>query len=35
MKRKPMNTSHSKKVFAQTWDNGRGRPQPNRGGFRL
>lgn len=35
MKRKPMSSGHSQKIFRQTWDNGRDRPRPNRGGFRL
>lgn len=35
MKRKPMNNSHSKKVFNRTWDNGKGHPTPSRGGYRL
>lgn len=35
MKRKPMNNNSSKRIFRQTWDNGRDRPHPNRGGFRL
>jgi hypothetical protein len=35
MKRSNMNNSDSKRVFANTWDNGRNRPLPMRGGYRL
>lgn len=35
MKRTPMSKNSSSRVFRQTYDNGRSRPHPSRGGFRL
>lgn len=35
MKRRPENKSKGQKVFRNTYDAGRSRPQPTRGGFRL